>query len=103
MTLASPSIAQNSAAIVTSMPTRMEVSAPTSPFSKPESTVDVVDEGLHELIDDVEIVHREISVRRVGDAVADEGGELRLRGCFGPVRFAPVPAQSRDIAPPSDF
>ena len=41
-----------------SIPIRIELSPATSPGQQTEPTIDVGDEGLHELIDDVEIVHR---------------------------------------------
>ena len=57
MTFASPSIAQNRPASVMSMPISIVVRKATSPLKQPEPAVDVADEGLHELVDDVEIVH----------------------------------------------
>ena len=54
-------------------------------IQKPESAVDIADEGLHELVDDIQIVHRErpVLLRRVGVVRSHEALERGAAFLFG--------------------
>ena len=83
MTLSSPPIAQNRPASVMSMPISIAVRKRDVAAQQPEPAVDVADEGLHEAVDDVEVVHgcrpaaRKGAAGRAGGASAPRGGRRR--------------------------